>query len=593
MTAGWVGEPVMIRNPWLGVATIVAAGIAFAAPAFAADRVHAAKTPPAPADTVFVDGAVYTADAARSWATAVVVRGDRIVYVGDDATARSYVGKGTRLIELAGRMLLPGFQDSHVHPALAPNPATQLDVGGLKTGNEIVERIRQHALAHPGRPWVVGTGWAEAAFLPSGQPTRAALDAAVPDRPAFLTNNSQHMGWANSRALALAGIDANTPDPANGRIERDGAGQPTGVLQEAAMELLQRVIPAPTVEEQGENLLASMREMQRHGITAYQDAAARPAFIEAYAALAKADRIEMRVRICQWFDPAGEDAAQVQAAIRWREVFAATKVDAGCVKIVLDGAYGSHTVALQEPYSDEPGKFGTGKLFVDAERLRRVVTMLDAAGFQAHIHTLGDGAARTALDAVAAARKTNGPRDTRHTLAHLALIDDADLRRFRELGVVANMSPVWNRGDPWETVFAPKLFGPERSANLYRTRSLLDAGAMLVWGSDWPVTGVDALDGIETATTRRYPGGKTPEGIDDVSWIPGQRVTLPEAITAYTAAGAYLLHAEHERGTITAGKLADLIVLSGNLFAVPPLAIHALQVDLTLIGGKPVFERPR
>jgi predicted amidohydrolase YtcJ len=439
----------------------------------------------------------------------------------------------------------------------------------------------------------VGTGWAEAAFLPSGQPTRAALDAAVPDRPAFLTNNSQHMGWANSRALALAGIDGNTPDPVNGRIERDATGQPTGVLQEAAMDLLRHVIPPPTVEEQGENLLASMREMQRNGIIAYQDAAARPAFIEAYAALAKAGRIDMRVRICQWFDPAGEDEAQVQAAIRWREVFAKTKVDAGCVKIVLDGAYGSHTVALQEPYSDEPEKFGTGKLFVDSERLRRVVTMLDAAGFQVHIHTLGDGAVRTALDAIAAARKTNGPRDTRHTLAHLALIDDADLRRFRELGVVANMSPVWNRGDPWETVFAPKLFGPERSAKLYRTRSLLDAGAVLVWGSDWPVTGVDALDGIEAATTRRYPGGKTPEGADDISWIPAQRVTLPEAITAYTAAGAYLLHAEHERGTITAGKLADLIVLSGNLFAVPPLAIHALEVDLTLIAGKPVFERPR
>ena len=583
----------MIRMPRLRVATIIAAAIAFVAPAFAADAVYVSKRPTTPADTVFVQGAVYTADAARSWATAVAVRGDRIVYVGDDATARSYIGKDSRVIELAGRMLLPGFTDSHVHPALAPNPATQLDVGGLATEGEIVERIRQHARAHPGKPWIVGTGWAEAAFLPSGQPTRAALDAAVPDRPAFLTNNSQHMGWANSRALALAGIDAETPDPANGRIERDAAGQPTGVLQEAAMELLRHVIPAPTVEDQGEDLLASMREMQRNGITAYADAAARPAFIEAYAALARADRIDMRVRICQWFDPARADEAQVQDAIRWRQTFAPTKVDAGCVKIVLDGAYGSHTVALQEPYSDEPEKFGTGKLFVDPQRLRRVVARLDAAGFQVHIHTLGDAAVRTALDAFEFARKANGPRDARHTLAHLALIDEPDLRRFRELGVIANMAPAWNRGDPWETVFAPKLFGPQRSARLYRTRSLLDAGAVLVWGSDWPVTGVDALDGIETATTRRYPGGKTPEGADDVAWIPGQRVTLPEAITAYTAAGAYLLHADQQRGTISTGKLADLVVLSGNLFAVPPLAIHALDVDLTMIGGRVVFERTR
>lgn len=582
-----------IRRTWLAVVAAVAATMPGVSPVRVAVAAQAETSAPAPADTVFVNGAVYTADAARSWATAVAVRGPHIVAVGDDATLRAYVGKSTRVIDLAGRMLLPGFQDSHVHPALAPNPATQLDVGGLQTEREIIEQIRRHAAARPAQPWIVGTGWAEAAFLPSGQPTRAALDAAVPDRPAFLTNNSQHMGWANSRALALAGIDAKTPDPANGRIERDAAGQPTGVLQEAAMDLLRHVIPPPSVEEQGENLLASMREMQRNGITAYADAAARPAFIAAYAALAKAGRIDMRVRICQYFDPAGEDEPQVQGAIRWRDTFAQTQVDAGCVKIVLDGAYGSHTVALQEPYHDEPEKFGTGKLFLEPQRLRRVVTQLDAAGFQVHIHTLGDGAVRAALDAFEAARQANGPRDARHTLAHLALIDDADLRRFRELGVIANMSPVWNRPDPWETVFAPKMFGPERSAKLYRTRSLLDAGVVLVWGSDWPVTGVDALDGIETATTRRYPGGRTPEGVEDASWIPEQRVTLPEALTAYTAAGAYLLHAEQQRGTITAGKLADLIVLSGNPFVVPPLAIHALEVDLTMIGGKPVFERVR
>jgi predicted amidohydrolase YtcJ len=545
----------------------------------------------APADTVFVSGAVYTADAARSWATAVAVRGDRIVYVGDDRTARAYVGKGTRVVDLAGRMLLPGFQDSHVHPALAPNPATQLDVGGLQNAQEIVEHIRRHAAAHPGQPWIVGTGWQEAAFLPSGQPTRASLDAAVPDRPAFLTNNSQHMGWANSAALALAGVDERSPEPANGRIERDASGRPTGVLQEAAMDLVRRVIPPPTTEALAADLLASVQEMQRHGITAFEEAAARPHVVEAYAALAATNRLDMRVRICQYFDPAGDDATQVRDAIRWRASFAGTRVDAGCVKIVLDGAYGSHTVALQEPYSDDPAAFGTGQLFLAPDRLRSVVTRLDAAGFQVHVHTLGDGAVRAALDAFAAARKANGPRDARHALAHLALIDDADLRRFRELGVVANMSPLWNRGDPWETVFAPKMFGPERSAKLYRTRSLLDAGAVLVWGSDWPVTGVDPLDGIETSVTRRYPGGRNPDGVADESWIPEQRVALHESITAYTAAGAYLLHAEQQRGTITAGKLADLVVLSGNLFAVNPLEIHALEVDMTLVGGKPVFER--
>jgi predicted amidohydrolase YtcJ len=182
-------------------------------------------------------------------------------------------------------------------------------------------------------------------------------------------------------------------------------------------------------------------------------------------------------------------------------------------------------------------------------------------------------------------------RDSRHVLAHLAMIDAADLPRFKALGVVANMSPLWNRGDPWETIFAPRMFGAERAANLYRTRSILDSGIALVWGSDWPVTGVDPLDGIETAVTRRYPGGKNPSGVEDASWIPAQRVTLPEAVAAYTASGAYLLHDEAERGTIAVGKLADLVVLSRNLFATDPLAIHALEVDMTLVGGRVVFER--
>ena len=261
------------------------------------------------------------------------------------------------------------------------------------------------------------------------------------------------------------------------------------------------------------------------------------------------------------------------------------------MKIVLDGAYGSHTVALLQPYSDEPEKFGHGKLFLDPDRLKRVVARLDAEGFQVHVHALGDGAVRASLDAFAEARRVNGVRDSRHTLAHLAMIDAADLPRFKALGVVANMSPLWNRGDPWETVFAPKMFGPERSANLYLTRSLLDAQATLVWGSDWPVTGVDPLDGIETAVTRRYPGGKNPDGVEDTSWIPAQRVTLPEAVAAYTASGAYLLHDEAERGTIAVGKLADLVVLSRNLFATDPLAIHAIDVDMTLVGGQVVFER--
>jgi predicted amidohydrolase YtcJ len=310
-----------------------------------------------------------------------------------------------------------------------------------------------------------------------------------------------------------------------------------------------------------------------------------------YLALGRRPALGMRVNLCLYFDPAVDDDEQIHRFIAQRAEFAGTAVHAPCVKIVLDGAYGSHTVALLEPYSDEPEKFGAGKLFVAPDRMKKVVTRLDAEGFQVHVHAIGDGAVRTALDAFAEARRANGPRDARHTIAHLGLIDAADLPRFRQLGVVANMSPLWSRGDPWETVFAPKLFGPVRSGRLYPTHALLDAGATLVWGSDWPVTDLAPLAGLETALTHRYPGGRDPEGVIDKAWIPAERISLAQALIAYTSAGAYLVKDEANRGSLAPGKLADLVVLSRNLFETDPLVIHEATVDLTMVGGRVVFER--
>lgn len=551
----------------------------------------AAAAPP-PADTVFVNGAVYTVDPAHSWAAAVAVRGGRIEYVGTDAGAKPYVGPRTRVIDLEGRMLLPGFRDSHVHPQLAPNPATQLNVTGLTTPDAIVSKIGDFAQAHASKPWVVGTGWAEAAFLPSGLPTRQQLDAAVGERPTFLTNNSQHMAWVSSAALAAASITAATPDPPNGHIVKDAAGRPTGVLQEAAMALVHSVIPPPTTAERATDLAASIAEMHRNGITSMEEAAARPPMLPGYAALAGDGRLGMRTRICQYFDPAGDDATQLREFIAQRAAFGNGAARADCVKIVLDGSYGSHTVALLEPYSDEPERFGTGKLFLEPERLNRLVTRLDREGFHVHIHTIGDKAVRTALDAYAAARRSNGVHDARHTLVHLSLVSQDDLRRFRELDVVANMSPLWSHGNPWETVFGAKMFGEQRAVR-YRTRSLLDQGTVVAFGSDWPVSSVSPLEGIEVAVTHRHPGGRDENGKVDQTWLPQERITLAEAITGYTAAGAYLAHEEFERGTIRPGYAADIVVLASNLFDVEPLAIHAVPVDLTMVGGKVVYERRR
>lgn len=543
------------------------------------------------AELVFLNGAAYPVNESRSWASAVVVSGEEIAYVGDDATARTFIGPGTRVIDLKGRMLLPGFQDSHVHPADAPNPVTSLDLHGLTTKDRIFQRIRQYAKSHPDKAWIVGSGWDESAFLPGGRPTRQMLDAIVPDRPAFLYDNAGHEAWVNTRALRAAHLTAATPDPANGRIERDAAGQPSGALQEdSAMELVLSVIPPPLPEDVALNLLAALQEMSRLGITALEDAMATRDIARAYQALDRQGKLEQRTNLCLEFRPSENDDMQVQRFLAERTALAGRRLRATCVKLFLDGAYGSHTLVLLQPYFDEP-KFGKGTLFIEQQRLNRLVTRLDAEGFQVHMHAEGDGAVQAGLDAFEEARRKNGVRDNRHTIAHLCLIDAADVPRFRTLGVTANMTPLWMLGDPWETVFAPRLFGPERSQRIFQTRTLLGSGVMLVWGSDWPVTGVSPLDGLETATTRRYPGGKDLDGKEDRAFLPEERVSLEQAIVAYTAAGAYLMHDENNRGSLDKGKTADLVVLEKNLFDVSPLAIHQTRVEMTVIAGKIVFER--
>lgn len=545
-------------------------------------------SPIAPADLVFIQGAVYTVDAARSWASAVAVRGGKIVYVGNDTGAQPFIGPQTRVMPLGGRMLLPAFQDSHAHASHVPNPAAQLDLEGLQDREALFARIRAFAAAHPHMAWIQGGGWDEAAFLPSGRPTRQMLDALVPDRPVFLINNSRHQAWVNTAALAAAGITRATPNPPNGEVVRDASGNPSGNLQETAMFLVRNVVPPATLAERATDLAAALKQMNAVGITAMVEAAADPATVEAYEELQRTGRLTTRVRLCQRFDQNDlDDAAQVQRFVATRQrvaTSASATLDANCVKVVLDGGYGSKTVALLQPYNI-PG-LGSGKLFVEPARLNALVVKLDALGFQVHVHAIGDRTVRAALDAVEAARKANPQHGQPHTLAHLSLVDVADAPRFRQLDVMPNMTPLWSRPDPWQTVFAVEMFGAERANTAYRTRSLAEDGAVLVWGSDWPVTGMATLDGLETAVTHRYPGGRTPEGKEDQPWNPDQRLGLERALVAYTSASAALLGESARRGSIEVGKDADLVVLGRNLFETPPGEIHAVPVELTLRQGQ-------
>ena len=541
-------------------------------------------------DALFVHGSILTEDTSNPRASAILVRGEKIEYVGDDTSARARARIGVRIVDLQGGTVLPGFQDSHVHPSAAPGPDT-LDLNGVTDRNQVVSKIHGYAEAHREKTWIVGTGWDEAAFLPSGQPTRDLLDQAVPDRPAYLDDNAGHEAWVNSRALALARITSDTPNPPNGRIEKDGTGQPTGVLQEDAMDLVTAVIPKPTVEELTQTLAYTLSEMTRLGITALVDADATTDVARAYEALAKDGRLNQHVTLCQHFKTDQADEPQIKEFIERSQRLSRLDLRANCVKLFLDGAYGSHTVVLLDPYSDEPARFGRGKLFIDPERLNRIVTRLDAAGIKVHFHAQGDGAVRAALDAIEAARNTNGPRDNRHTIAHLCLIDPQDIPRFKELGAVANMTPLWMLRDTWEAVFAPRLFGETRAERLYPVKSLLRSGAVVVWGTDWPVTWVSPIDGLETAVSHRYPGGRDPQGRVDQPLNPRERVTIAQAVYAYTTAGAYLTKDEAIRGQLRRGALADLVILDRDLLTTPVMEIHDARIDLTMFKGKVVYER--
>ena len=545
-----------------------------------------------PGDIVFVNGSAYTLDTARSWASALVVTGSRITYVGEDAKARSFIGPDTRVIDLEHRMLLPGFEDSHVHPTTVANPATSLDLFGLTTREQIFAKIRKYAKDHPEKKWIIGQGWDEGAFLPAGLPTKEMLDAVVPDRPAYIPSKPGHAAWVNSAALRAAHITEQTQDPPNGRLERDSEGHITGVLHETnAQALVTSVIPPLPVDERVVNLKASLDLMTSLGVTSLMDAMVTPEIAETYQVMEQRGLLNIRTTLCLLYNPDEDDETQIKRFVEQRASLIGGRIRAPCVKIYTDGSYGAHTIALLQPYNDYPQKFGRGKLFVEPERLKSVVTRLDALDFQVHLHATGDRAVRTALDALAEARRQNGFRGNRDTIAHLALVDATDIPRFRLLHVIANMSPIWSMDDPWEAVFAPRLFGAERAAHNYPMRSLLDTGAIVVWGSDWPASSVAPLDGIEVATTHRYPGGKDPDGRADHVFNPGQRLSLEQALVAYTSAGAYLLHDEGTRGTLEVGKLADLVVLERNLFEIPAFDIHRTRVDMTIVDGKVVQER--
>jgi hypothetical protein len=448
------------------------------------------------------------------------------------------------------------------------------------------DRIRAYASAHPDDPWILGSGWYMGA-LPGGTPHRRDLDAAVGDRPAYFPNRDGHSAWVSSKALDVAGITEGSSDPIGGRIERDPDGTPSGALHEAAMDLVERLIPADTQAQIEAGLIRAQSELHALGITAWQDAIVHPIDQAAYLAVAGRGQLTARVVGAQWWRRQWDERG-LDEVIELRAAGQLGRYRGSSVKIRVDGVLETFTGAMLEPYLPADGGAAdrTGILFLEPDRLRRVTILLDAAGFQVHFHAIGDRAVRAALDAVEATRAANGPSDGRHHIAHIQVIHPADIGRFAALDVVANAQPFWAGHEPQMDGLTIPFLGPERTSWQYPFKSLLRADARLAMGSDWSVSTADPLLEMEVAVNRVH----RIEGMAHPPLGPEERLTLDEAINAFTMGSAYVNHLDDETGSLTVGKLADLVVLDRDLFDRGAGEIGDARVVATFIEGDPVYE---
>lgn len=526
------------------------------------------------------NAAIYTLDTAHPWARALVVRNGRIVYVGNDEGTDAYDEPGARMLDLAGRMVMPAFHDSHTHPMSGGLRLLRCRLEGIKTARAIYAAVRACAARQPKHAWLIGSGWSPDAFGAAG-PSRAELDRLVPDRPAYLATTEGFTAWVNSKALAAAGIDANGSETSVDGIRRDASTHaPTGLIERAAVQLLRSHLPTPSEAEYREALRQTTAIANRVGITSIIDAAATPPMVDAYHAADLAGELSVRVVAAQLVDPS-QGEAQVDAMIARRARVHGPRFRADAAKIFLDGEFDAHTAAMREPYAGIPGE--RGELYVDPAVLDAIVRRLDAAGFLIHMHAMGDRAVHAGLDAIEHATRSNGARDRRHQIAHVGLAGDEDIARFGRLGVAANFQPVWFQADDPAMAPSEAALGPRRAAEMFPIARIAAAGALILSSSDWPSTPMNPLAAIQIAMTHRPLDGSKP------AKLPRQRMTLPDMLAAYTRNAAWIAREDDIDGTIAVGRHADLVVLERNLFEVDIAALHTVRVLATLLDGQPVY----
>ncbi|MET0766662.1 MAG: amidohydrolase [Aeromicrobium sp.] len=512
----------------------------------------------------------------------LAIRDGRIVAIGSDLPATG------EIVDLRGGWVVPGFHDAHVHPVQAGLEMNACDLSAGAGVDDYLATIAAHAAAHPDEPWILGGGWSMDAF-PGGVPTAEPLDRVVPDRPVFLPNRDHHSAWVNTAALRLAGVDPATPDPADGRIERDPHGHPTGALHEGAMEIVRALIPPATAAQQRDALLTAQAHLHSFGIVGWQDALVGEGLgmadsLDTYLAASSDGALTAKVVGALWWDRRRGDE-QIDELVARRARAAAAGFDAGSVKIMQDGVCETFTAAVIDPYLDAHGRAtdNHGISFIEAADLARYVQRLDALDFQVHVHALGDRAVRDSLDAIEHAVTVNGRRGNRHHLAHVQIVRPDDVPRFAALGVAATVQALWACLDDQMVDLTLPFLTEDARRQQYVFRSLADAGAAIACGSDWPVSSPDPLAAIHVAVNRRAPGSDLPALLDE------QGLTVVESLEAYTRGSAAINRRGQTSGRIAVGLAADLAVLDRDLLAVPVDEISTVRVTRTYVDGRLVF----
>ena len=536
-----------------------------------------------PADTIITNARVYTVNAKHPWADAVAIRGDRIVAVGTTKEINVLRGPSTKVIDGNGHVVLPGFTDCHIHFMHGSLGLTEVDLNGADTVAEIQKRVKEYAAAHPDAPWIEGMGWQYPTFGTTALPNKKLLDDIMPDRPVFLTAYDGHTTWANSKALAMAGVTRETPNPPNGIIVKDEAGEPTGALKEHASSLVRKIIPQPRREERLTALRKGLQEANRWGLTRVHSAGGDFEYLDLYDELRKQGQLTVRQTIAYFLDPPAITPEAIEKIEGERRTFHDDWITGGSVKTMLDGVVESHTAAMLTPYSDDPSQIG--KPFWDDDKYKQAVAELDKRGIQVFTHAIGDRAVRLVLDAYENAANVNHTTDRRHRIEHIETITAQDIPRFGKLGVIASYQPL--HAEPNEDTLEvwARNAGPDRASRAWTWQSVAKTGGRLAFGSDWPVVTLNPWTGVQNAVTRQTREGK-PEG----GWLPRERVSLEQAIEGYTLGAAYAGHREKDEGSIESGKLADLIMLKQDLFKAKPGDIADTEVLMTMVGGKIVYE---